>query len=43
LLAVALAMVNIVGGFGVTDRMLRMFDKKRKPVAGGSAQPGEGE
>ncbi|WP_297346126.1 NAD(P) transhydrogenase subunit alpha [uncultured Mobiluncus sp.] len=43
LLAVALAMVNIVGGFGVTDRMLRMFDKKHKPVAGGGTQAGEGE
>ena len=42
LIAVALAMVNIVGGFGVTDRMLRMFDKKRKPGAVGSdgAVPG---
>ncbi len=27
--AVALAMINVVGGFMVTDRMLRMF--KRKP------------
>ena len=27
--AISLAMVNIVGGFGVTDRMLRMFDKKK--------------
>lgn len=30
LIAIVLAMVNIVGGFGVTDRMLRMFGKKRK-------------
>lgn len=43
LLAVALAMVNIVGGFGVTDRMLRMFDKKPKSVADGGAHSGEGE
>lgn len=28
-LAVAFAMVNVVGGFAVTDRMLQMF--KRKP------------
>lgn len=28
-LAIVLAMVNIVGGFGVTDRMLRMFNKKK--------------
>lgn len=27
-LAVALAMVNVVGGFLVTDRMLQMFRKK---------------
>ncbi len=27
-LAVAFAMVNVVGGFVVTDRMLRMFRKK---------------
>jgi NAD(P) transhydrogenase subunit alpha len=27
-LAVALAMVNVVGGFVVTDRMLRMFGRK---------------
>ncbi len=26
--AVALAMINVVGGFGVTDRMLNMFKKK---------------
>lgn len=28
-LAVALATVNVVGGFLVTDRMLRMFRKKK--------------
>ncbi|VGO16165.1 NAD(P) transhydrogenase subunit alpha [Pontiella desulfatans] len=28
-LAVVLAMVNIVGGFMVTDRMLHMFKKKK--------------
>ncbi len=28
-LAVILAMVNVVGGFAVTHRMLRMFTKKR--------------
>lgn len=27
-LAVALAMINVVGGYLVTDRMLRMFRKK---------------
>jgi NAD(P) transhydrogenase subunit alpha len=30
-LAVAFAMINVVGGFAVTDRMLQMF--KRKPEA----------
>ncbi|SUB77743.1 NAD(P) transhydrogenase subunit alpha [Porphyromonas macacae] len=28
-LAIVLASINVVGGFGVTDRMLRMFDKKK--------------
>lgn len=27
-LAVAFAMINVVGGFAVTDRMLRMFKRK---------------
>lgn len=27
-LAVVFAMINVVGGFAVTDRMLRMFKKK---------------
>jgi len=34
-LAVALAAVNIFGGFLVTRRMLEMFRKKDKSVAGG--------
>ena len=29
LLAVALAMINVLGGFLVTDRMLQMFKKKQ--------------
>lgn len=29
-LAVVAAMVNVVGGFGITHRMLKMFDKKKK-------------
>ena len=28
--AIVLAMLNIAGGFGVTDRMLRMFKHKEK-------------
>ena len=27
-IAVALAMINVVGGYAVTDRMLKMFKKK---------------
>lgn len=30
-LAVILGTLNVVGGFVVTDRMLEMFSKKRKP------------
>jgi NAD(P) transhydrogenase subunit alpha len=29
-IAVALAMINAVGGFDVTDRMLKMFEKKSR-------------
>ncbi len=29
-LAVILGMVNVIGGFAVTDRMLEMFKKKKK-------------
>ncbi|MBQ7210013.1 MAG: NAD(P) transhydrogenase subunit alpha [Paludibacteraceae bacterium] len=29
-LAIVLATVNVVGGFGITHRMLRMFSRKRK-------------
>lgn len=35
LLAVALASVNIFGGFAVTQRMLGMYKKKDRKVAGG--------
>ena len=28
--AVAVAMINVVGGYLVTDRMLKMFKKKKK-------------
>ncbi|RYD58334.1 MAG: NAD(P) transhydrogenase subunit alpha [Sphingobacteriales bacterium] len=31
LLAVILGTLNVVGGFVVTDRMLEMFGKKKKP------------
>ena len=32
LVAVVLATVNMVGGFVVTDRMLQMFTRKKKPA-----------
>lgn len=32
--AIALATVNVIGGFVVTDRMLRMFSSKKKPTGG---------
>ena len=32
LIAVVLAAVNMVGGFLVTDRMLQMFVRKKKPA-----------
>ena len=32
LVAVALAAVNMVGGFVVTDRMLRMFSARKRPL-----------
>ncbi len=42
-LAVALAAVNVFGGFLVTRRMLEMFKKKdKKPVVTGSATGTEG-
>jgi NAD(P) transhydrogenase subunit alpha len=36
LVAIVLAAVNMVGGFVVTDRMLQMFVRKKKPVSTGS-------
>ncbi|MCK5103837.1 MAG: NAD(P) transhydrogenase subunit alpha [Cyclobacteriaceae bacterium] len=30
MLGIALAMINVIGGFAVTDRMLHMFKKKKK-------------
>ena len=31
LVAIVLGMINATGGFAVTDRMLEMFKKKKKP------------
>jgi NAD(P) transhydrogenase subunit alpha len=32
-IAVTCAMINVVGGFVITDRMLKMFQRKEKPAA----------
>ncbi len=40
-LAVALAAVNVFGGFLVTRRMLEMFRKKEKKVAPAKAEGGQ--
>jgi H+-translocating NAD(P) transhydrogenase subunit alpha len=40
-IAIAFGMINIVGGFLVTDRMLGMFTRKPKPAA--DAEPAEGK
>ena len=38
LVAVVLAAINMVGGFVVTDRMLQMFTRKRRPSRDGSGR-----
>ena len=38
-IAVSCAMINVVGGFVITDRMLKMF-KKREPVRAGASSGG---
>lgn len=35
--AIVLAMINVVGGFGVTERMLRMFKTKKEEKKGGKS------
>ena len=40
LVAVVLASVNMVGGFVVTDRMLQMFVRKKKPAPVTAEQDG---
>lgn len=42
LVAIALAAVNMVGGFVVTDRMLQMFARRRPAVRNGSTASGSG-
>lgn len=40
--AVTAATINVVGGFMITDRMLRMFKKGPSPAAGKDAKAGKG-
>jgi NAD(P) transhydrogenase subunit alpha len=37
-IAVAAATINVVGGFMITDRMLRMFKAKKAPPAGHASE-----
>jgi NAD(P) transhydrogenase subunit alpha len=39
-IAVVAATINVVGGFLITDKMLRMFKKRERPAA--PADPGAG-
>jgi H+-translocating NAD(P) transhydrogenase subunit alpha len=38
-IAIVLAAANLVGGFVVTDRMLQMFSRKKKPKEKAEAEP----
>jgi NAD(P) transhydrogenase subunit alpha len=38
-IAITASFANVVGGFVITDRMLKMF-KKREPVKAGAGAPG---
>ncbi len=38
-IAVASATINVVGGFIITDRMLKMFKRAEKPAAPGGTPP----
>lgn len=40
-LAVASATINVVGGFLITDRMLKMFHRSSGGKPGGKAEPGK--
>jgi H+-translocating NAD(P) transhydrogenase subunit alpha len=40
--AVTCATINVVGGFLITDRMLRMFRRKPDPAAKGKPEGGKG-
>lgn len=43
LVAIVLAAVNMVGGFVVTDRMLQMFVRRKRPAPTGAGEPGAAE
>ncbi len=43
LVAVALATVNMVGGFVVTDRMLEMFRGRRRPIERDASTRGDSQ
>jgi H+-translocating NAD(P) transhydrogenase subunit alpha len=43
LLAIVLATINMVGGFVVTDRMLQMFTRKKKPAPTTAGASNEGK
>jgi NAD(P) transhydrogenase subunit alpha len=43
LVAVASATINVVGGFLITDRMLKMFRHAEKPAAGAALPKGGGK
>lgn len=40
--ALVMATINVVGGFLVTDRMLRMFRREKRPAADTAAAPADG-
>jgi NAD(P) transhydrogenase subunit alpha len=40
--AIAFGMINIIGGFFVTDRMLEMFKRKPEPEPGAAGEAGQG-
>ena len=42
-IAIAFGMINVVGGFLVTDRMLGMFKGKQPPKAGAETESGAGD
>ncbi len=41
-IAIAFGAINIVGGFMVTDRMLGMFSRKKKPAASSASDQTKG-